>query len=156
MRKTLLILASVSAIVSFILIFCLIGYRFTGLLAFLLALFFLLLYATFGTKKRALIRLRRIACTIAAIGIVFTCVMSGIVISDMDGDRFSPCDCIIVLGAGLDGETPSLTLVDRLRCTEEYMKKFPESIAIVSGGMGSGETITEALAMERWLISRGD
>lgn len=155
MKTSLLILAAICAVASFVLVFCLIGYTFTGFLFFLAALFFAFLAFCHKTKKRPLIIIRRIVCILAAVGIAFTCVMSGIVISDMSGDEFSPCDCIIVLGAGLDGETPSLTLVDRLRRTQEYMKEFPESIAIVSGGMGSGETITEALAMERWLTSHG-
>ncbi len=155
MKKALLILAAICAAVSFVLVFCLIGYTFTGFLFFLLAVFFAFLSFCHKTKKRPLLIMRRIICSLAAVGIIFTCVISGIVIADMSGDEFSPRDCIIVLGAGLDGETPSLTLVDRLRRTEEYMNEFPESIAIVSGGMGSGETVTEALAMERWLIAHG-
>ena len=155
MKRALLILASLCAVLSFIFVFCLIGYTFTGFLFFLLASFFAFLAFCLKTKKRALIIFRRIVCSLAAIGIIFTCIMSGIVVADMSGDEFSPCDCIIVLGAGLDGETPSLTLTDRLRRTKEFMENYPESIAIVSGGMGSGETITEALAMERWLVAHG-
>lgn len=155
MKKLFLILAAICAIISFVLVFCLIGYSFSGFLIFVLALFFLFLALCHKTKKRTLVILRRIFCSLAALGIIFTCVMSGIVVADMGGDEFSPCDCIIVLGAGLDGDVPSLTLVDRLRRTEEYMELFPESVAIVSGGMGSGETVTEALAMERWLIAHG-
>ena len=155
MKKILLILSALCFAISFVLIFCLIGYGFTGSLTALLALFFIYLAFSLKAQKRSLIILRRIICTLAAIGILFTCVMSCIVASDMNGDAFSPCDCIIVLGAGLDGETPSLTLVDRLRKTYEYMETYPDSIAIVSGSMGTGETITEALAMERWLVSSG-
>ena len=66
----------------------------------------------------------------------------------------TPCDYVIVLGAGIHGETPSRTLSDRLDRTVEYMKKHPGCIAIVSGGQGDDEDITEALAMERYLVSR--
>lgn len=155
MKKALLILAVICAAVSFVLVFCLTGYTFTGFLFFLLALFFAFLSFCHKTEKHLLIILRRIVCSLAAVGIIFTCIMTGIVIADMSGDESAPCDCIIVLGAGLDGDTPSLTLIDRLRRTEEFLKAYPESIAIVSGGMGAGETVTEAFAMERWLIAHG-
>jgi uncharacterized SAM-binding protein YcdF (DUF218 family) len=62
---------------------------------------------------------------------------------------------VIILGAGLRGSEVSLTLKERLLKGIEYMKAYPDSKAIVSGGQGPGETITEAEAMESYLISRG-
>ena len=41
------------------------------------------------------------------------------------GDADAPCDYVIVLGAGINGETPSLTLQNRLERTIEYMEKYP-------------------------------
>jgi len=155
MRRTFYILSALCFIISFIFIFCLIGYKFTGFLIFVLGAFFLYLALSIGIRKRSLKIIRGIVIALAAIGIIFTTAMTGVVMSRMNGDADIPCDYIIVLGAGLDGETPSLTLVDRLRRCTDYMNDFPESTAIVSGGMGSGETITEALAMERYLISKG-
>ena len=58
-------------------------------------------------------------------------------------------DYIIVLGAGLKGDTPSLALERRLEKAAEYMNKNGNAIAIVSGGQGKGETISEAQAMEK-------
>ena len=62
---------------------------------------------------------------------------------------------VIVLGAGLKGERILLSLQKRLDKCVEYLKHNPNATIIVSGGQGIGETITEALAMERYLISRG-
>lgn len=155
MRRTLYILSALCFVVSFVFIFCLIGYRFTGFLVFLLGAFFLYLALSIGIKKKAFIILRWVICSLAAVGVLFTACITGIVVRDMDGDAAVHCDYVIVLGAGLDGEVPSLTLVDRLERAAEYMNSFPECVAIVSGGQGSGETITEALAMERYLLSRG-
>ncbi len=155
MKKLLTLFSALCFCISFVFIFCLVGYSFTGFLIFVLGAFLIYLALSIGITKRPLIILRRIVVSLALLGIAFTVVMTGVVISDMDGDGYSRCDYIIVLGAGLDKETPSLTLVDRLEKTIDYMNTFPESTAIVSGSQGSGETITEALAMERYLVSHG-
>lgn len=64
-------------------------------------------------------------------------------------------DAVIVLGAGIHGETPSLTLKKRLDTAVEYYNKNPNAVIVVSGGQGPQESITEALAMERYLLERG-
>ncbi len=64
-------------------------------------------------------------------------------------------DAVIVLGAGVRGRTPSLTLRRRLDKAVEYYEKNPEALIVVSGGQGPGEDITEAEAMETYLIDRG-
>ncbi len=64
-------------------------------------------------------------------------------------------DAVIVLGAAVRGETPSLTLKGRLDCAAEYHKKNPEAVIIVSGGKGPQEDITEAEAMEKYLLEKG-
>ena len=64
-------------------------------------------------------------------------------------------DAVIVLGAGIKGESITLPLMYRLDKSIEYYKKNPKTIIVVSGGQGYDETITEALAMERYLVSKG-
>ena len=64
-------------------------------------------------------------------------------------------DVVIVLGAGIRGEQVSLTLVRRLDEAVKYHSKNPESVIAVCGGQGPQEDITEALAMERYLIAKG-
>lgn len=64
-------------------------------------------------------------------------------------------DAVIVLGAGIRGEVPSAGLKSRLDAAIDYHKKNPEALIVVSGGRGVGEDITEALAMERYLVSGG-
>lgn len=65
-------------------------------------------------------------------------------------------DLVIVLGAGLRGTTPSLTLKHRLDTTVDYVKKTNyDGKIIVSGGQGPGEDITEAEAMKTYLINEG-
>ncbi|MBQ1274410.1 MAG: YdcF family protein [Cellulosilyticum sp.] len=67
----------------------------------------------------------------------------------------SNADYLIVLGAGVHGETPSLTLQDRLNTAYDYLKENPHTKAILTGGQGPGETITEAEAMFRYLTNKG-
>ena len=64
-------------------------------------------------------------------------------------------DAIIVLGAAVHGEEISGALQKRLDVAIEYYQKNPEIIIVVTGGQGPQEDITEALAMERYLISNG-
>ncbi len=64
-------------------------------------------------------------------------------------------DALIILGAGLRGETVSLTLKHRLDSAIEYYEKNPKVIVVVSGGQGPGESITEAEAMKRYLVVQG-
>lgn len=69
--------------------------------------------------------------------------------------RPSVSDCIIILGCGLYGSTPSPFLMARL---DEGIRLFREGYAhriIVSGGRGPGENITEAEAMKDYLVAAG-
>lgn len=64
-------------------------------------------------------------------------------------------DAVVVLGAGVKGERVTKLLALRLDQAAEYSEKNPNAVIIVSGGQGPGEDITEALAMERYLIDKG-
>ena len=55
----------------------------------------------------------------------------------------------------MNGTKPSAALVCRLDRAEKYLNDYPESTAILCGGQGSRELITEAQAMETYLLSRG-
>jgi len=61
----------------------------------------------------------------------------------------------VVFGAGLNGESPGLTLQKRLDITVRYMDELPMSVCIVSGGQGSDEAVSEALAMKNYLLRKG-
>lgn len=69
----------------------------------------------------------------------------------------TPGDCgiVIVLGCQVHGENPSLLLRYRLSAARDYLNAHPDAVCIVSGGMGDGESITEAECMYRWLTSNG-
>ena len=64
-------------------------------------------------------------------------------------------DAIIVLGAAVQGDTPSLALADRLDSAVEYYNKNTNALIVVSGGKGPQENVTEAYAMEKYLTKKG-
>lgn len=69
-------------------------------------------------------------------------------------DSAAPCDAVIVLGAGVNDETPSLSLQTRLHAAAAYIAEHPDVPVILSGGQGPGENITEAEAMRIALQAR--
>ena len=62
---------------------------------------------------------------------------------------------VIVLGAQVRGEVPTLVLNARIKAAAEYLTEHPEAIAVASGGKGSGENISEAEAIRRGLVRLG-
>ena len=64
-------------------------------------------------------------------------------------------DSILILGAGVDGTVPSPILQSRLDAALSYWEQYPNTPIIVSGGQGAGETISEAKAMQTYLINHG-
>lgn len=64
-------------------------------------------------------------------------------------------DAVIVLGAGVNGTTPSLALRTRIDAAAAYLEQHPNVPAVLSGGQGPGEDITEAQAMYAALTARG-
>lgn len=64
-------------------------------------------------------------------------------------------EALIVLGCAVHGDYPSTPLVNRLDAAIEYAEKNKNALIVVSGGKGFQETVTEAAAMEKYLIEKG-
>lgn len=62
---------------------------------------------------------------------------------------------VVVLGAQIQGDQPSLTLKKRLDRAYEYLTEHPEASVFVSGGQGPDEQQTEASVMSAYLTARG-
>ncbi|MBB4824384.1 uncharacterized SAM-binding protein YcdF (DUF218 family) [Sporosarcina luteola] len=106
-----------------------------------------------------LIKRKKLAVAIALI-ILLCCiaiwVMTGRWIQDgmhpvADGSK----EFAVILGAKVNGETPSLTLRYRLEEALAYAEAHPEVKLILSGGQGPDEGISEAEAMRRYLTQNG-
>ena len=101
------------------------------------------------------VALWRIVVALTCVGLVWFCFVESFVIKNARTDPDPKRDYLIVLGAAVYGDQPSLTLIRRLEGAADYLERYPESVAIVSGGKGPGETVTEAQAMYDWLVANG-
>lgn len=64
-------------------------------------------------------------------------------------------DYLIILGAGLNGDKLSWTLWERVEKGLRILQVNKDMRVVVSGGKGPGEWITEAEAMQRYLVEKG-
>ena len=64
-------------------------------------------------------------------------------------------DYLIVLGAQVKEDGPSVVLRFRLERAYEYLMANPDTKCILSGGQGRNEPVPEAVGMKTWLIEKG-
>ena len=64
-------------------------------------------------------------------------------------------DVVIVLGAGLSGENVGTHLARRLDVAIDYLNENQQAVVVVTGGVGIGQSISEAEAMRRYLVQNG-
>lgn len=81
---------------------------------------------------------------------VEACIFSGFFSQAPDG-----LDYVIVLGAKVNGKTPSLALKMRIDDAYNYLADNQETVCIASGGQGADEGISEAECIARELVARG-
>jgi uncharacterized SAM-binding protein YcdF (DUF218 family) len=95
----------------------------------------------------------RIALSVCgAIIILFIAVIA------INGSRTMPkdkSDFVLVLGCQVDGSVPSKTLQHRLDAAYRYLIAYRNTTAVLSGGQGGREAVSEAEAMYRDLTARG-
>ena len=104
-------------------------------------------------------RLHRVGRTVLSVlvcaGLIVFTIFEIPVVRDAHTDTDAHPDAIIVLGAGVNGSTPSLSMCNRLDAALAYLNANPAATVIVSGGQGPGEDITEAKAMADYLTAHG-
>jgi len=136
------------------------GVRFSAALAWYAALGVLVLAVLdLLAQKRRWARLcRGVLLGLFALGFAFFLVMEALVVAGARTDPEAGTDkvsCVVVLGAGVRGTTPSVTLCSRLDAALAFVADKPEVPILVSGGQGGGEAISEAECMARYLTARG-
>ena len=97
----------------------------------------------------------RILVVLVCIGFVYFCIVEVPIIKNARTDEDAERPYLVVLGAAVHGDDASLSLVHRLRGVLDYMEQYPDCVAIVSGGQGKGENMTEAKCMYDWLTAHG-
>ena len=135
------------------------GLRFSALLCLcataVLFIFYLLEhFARRGHRAAAWCELALIAVLLLGFSL-FTVLETMVVRGSFADESDAPVSAVIVLGAGVNGETPSLTLRTRIDAAAAYLEEHPDVPVVLSGGQGPGEAITEAECMRRALVRRG-
>ncbi len=134
------------------------GVGFSANLCFLgvLACLILLTLSRWGSRRRGWKILLRIAqIGLAALVLGLSAVEVWVIRTGHRDESAQPADAVIVLGAGVNGTTPSVALQTRIDAAERYLKAHPDIPAVLSGGQGPGEDISEARAMYDALTDRG-
>ena len=133
------------------------GMKFSGLLMMCGGAFMLLLMALHrrSEEHRWALWAKRGLLVAFALGFILFSVMEIWVLSKDETDRTREVTAVIVLGAGVNGRVPSLTLQTRLEAALAYIEDKADVPIVVTGGQGNGEEITEARCMADWLISHG-
>lgn len=147
-RKLVLAVTILLAAVSAVFAFALIGYGYIAACLLLAAALLNLFY--YGRKG-----LRLALGLLLAAGLLAFALLEVPIVRAAKTDAPSGCAYIVVLGAGVNGDTPSLSLVNRLSAAYDYLEDNPDTVAVVTGGQGPGENLTEAEAMRIWLEARG-
>ena len=134
------------------------GHSFLGLICFCLAGILIVYYllALLKTNHRMAHKaLSTVFTCILCFGLVVCGITEAIIIQASLGDPDPGCQYVVVLGAKVNGTTPSLSLSDRIDAACRYLTKNPNAIAILSGGQGVDEDISEAQCIFEQLTKRG-
>ncbi len=108
-----------------------------------------------GCLKSGLIRAGMFLLSLfyAVFTLIF-CITTGLILAGSTSPG-NGADVLIVLGGGIRGSSPTLTLKYRLDAAVEYLEANPDTIVIVSGGRGADEIVSEASVMRGYLAARG-
>jgi Uncharacterized conserved protein len=98
--------------------------------------------------------LKSVGFLLLAAGIVFTVALVFVLVVSQQDER-RPADAIVVLGAAQYNGRPSPVLKARLdHAADLYRDRLAPRI-IVTGGVGRGDTMSEAAVSRRYLLWRG-
>ncbi|WP_454970230.1 YdcF family protein [Eubacterium sp.] len=120
----------------------------------------LLLLATFQNEIELFYKTqigKIIIIVISTIAIVFFILFFTTLFRIIKASKYSAKSesTVIVLGCRVKGSVPSKALVKRCLAAKDYMTKNKNAVAILSGGQGADEDISEAECMEQILTSNG-
>ena len=102
-------------------------------------------------------RWQRVLASLIAIGVIAVVISVGVMQSWAGGDAAAAAeaDYAVVLGAKVNGTTPSRALRARLDAALRFMELNESAPVIVCGGQGPDEGISEAQAMYDYLAAHG-
>ncbi len=134
------------------------GHSFLGLISFCIAgvivcYYFLALLMQHDPMTGKVIS--TVFTTLLCLGLCLCAVTEAVIIRASIGSPEISCPYIVVLGAKVNGTSPSLSLSDRIEAAYNYLTANPDTVAVLSGGQGPDEGISEAQCMYDRLTARG-
>ena len=134
--------------------FGLVGYSFSAILCTAAAgvVGFYAFVPRLFKHSRTVIRLFTILLILV---LLIACVTEVFIIRASFGSAETECDYLVVLGAKVNQNGPSLALHNRIDAAFDYLTTHPDTVAILSGGQGPDEPMTEARCMFNELTARG-
>ena len=134
------------------------GYSFTALVC-LCIIGILLFYTVMPFVGRLFPQFARITTLVFTLALLCGLALFSFteyhIIQASAGNLEEEVEYLVVLGAKVRDDGPSVSLWDRIYAAADYLQAHPEAIAIVSGGQGEDEPITEAQSMCDELINLG-
>lgn len=146
------------AIVGYALSFLYVGCSFAGLVCFAfmgVLLFYNLCAILEKTYPHPTKVVKRVFTVIFCIGMLILGVTEALIIKASFGDPDPGCKYVVVLGAKVRHDGPSVSLQNRIDAAYDYLTAHPDTIAVVSGGQGKDEPMTEAKCMYDGLVGKG-
>lgn len=146
------------AAAAFVFKFILAGYGFSALVCcgLIAVILFYTLVPRLGTWLPRFTRFAvGIVTALLILGIVAAAITEAVIIKASFGTPGEEADYLVVLGAKVRSDGPSVSLWDRIYGAYDYLAAHPNTIAVVSGGQGPDEIMTEAQSMFDELTAMG-
>lgn len=105
--------------------------------------------------KRGMALWLKAVCVLLVLAVVCYLALECVVLCNAHSDVDGQPGAMVILGAQLQEQGPSLFLQRRLEAALDYLKDHPDVLVVVSGGQGKDEPDTEANGMEQFLRDRG-
>ncbi len=134
------------------------GHGFLGFISICLAGIISIYFLIVLLKEKHLMAYKVVMTVFSTLFFLVLClclVTEAIIVRASFGNPNANCSYIVVLGAKVNGTSPSISLSDRIDAAYRYLSENPETVAILSGGQGEDEGISEAACMYAELTNRG-
>lgn len=100
-------------------------------------------------------KIKLVFYVVVAMAVVVLATFCGMIIGEFSSTGKQNLDYMIVLGAQVHEDGPSVVLKYRLDAAIDYLNANPDTICIVSGGQGANEPFPEAKGMADYLTEHG-
>lgn len=127
-----------------------VGYGMTALV--LLALAVVAVFYTLARRRKKLLKAGTLALCAA---LVLFLAAEIPVVDGAVSDENTDADFLVVMGAGINGTQPSISMLDRLTAALDWLDSHPDAQVIVSGSQAPDEAASEASVMASWLEQQG-